>query len=164
MVASEHPELIEGRARLIAKDVLDSEEESEYGSIDNDGADPGEEDGSGLGEAGVIIGVTQSGTEEVEDVQRVMKYSSLSSYMLKPTYLLTQGFNENKKAEEKLFMHMRNFGARAEWRNGRISVSSYLDVNIRNDQYRLVNPIPFNCITGYIMDVDICDRSLKSLT
>ena len=38
MVASEHPEMIEGRQWLIAMDVLDSEEASEDGSIDNNGA------------------------------------------------------------------------------------------------------------------------------
>ena len=38
MVISEHLEVIEGRRRLIAMDVLDSEEEAEDGSIDNDGA------------------------------------------------------------------------------------------------------------------------------
>ena len=47
MVASEHPEVIERRRRLIATDVLDSEEASEYGSIDNYGADSYEEDDSG---------------------------------------------------------------------------------------------------------------------
>ena len=44
MVASEHPEGIEGRRRLIAADVLDSEEASEDGSIDNDGSASDEED------------------------------------------------------------------------------------------------------------------------
>ena len=34
MVASEYPEVIEGRRQLISTDVLDSEEESEDGSID----------------------------------------------------------------------------------------------------------------------------------
>ena len=38
MVVSEHPEVIEGRQRLIETYVLDSEEASDYGSIDNDGA------------------------------------------------------------------------------------------------------------------------------
>ena len=38
MVASEHPEVIEGRRRLIATDVPDSEESAEDGSIGNDGA------------------------------------------------------------------------------------------------------------------------------
>ena len=37
MVASEHPEVIEGRRRLIDMDFPDSEEASEDGSIDNDG-------------------------------------------------------------------------------------------------------------------------------
>ena len=39
MVASEHPDVIEGRRRLIATNVLYSEEASEDGSIDNYGAD-----------------------------------------------------------------------------------------------------------------------------
>ena len=47
MVASEHPEMIEGRRRLIAMDVPDSKEESDYVSIDNDGAASDEENESG---------------------------------------------------------------------------------------------------------------------
>ena len=38
MVASEHPEVIYGERWLIATYVLDSEETTEDGSIDNDGA------------------------------------------------------------------------------------------------------------------------------
>ena len=106
MVASGHPEFIEGRRRLVATDFIDSKEASEDGSIDNDGATSDEEDESGSGEAGVITCVTQSGTEEVEEVQRVVKSYSISSYMFKPTSLLTQGFNKNKKAQQKLFNHM----------------------------------------------------------
>ena len=106
---------------------------------------------------------TQSGTEEGEEVQRVVKYSSLSSYMLKPPSLLTQVFNKNKKSQNNLFNHMCNFGAREEWRNGRRSAGSYLDVDISNDQYRLVNPTPLKCITGYIMEDDIGDRYFKRL-
>ena len=92
MVASEHPEVIEGRRRLIATDVLDSEEAAEDSSVDNDGAASGEENESGLGEAGVITGVNQSVTEEAEEVQQVVKHYFISSYMLKPTSLLTHGF------------------------------------------------------------------------
>ena len=66
MVASEHPEVIEGRRRLIVLDILDSRESAEDGYIDNDGAASAEEDESGSGEACVRIGVTQSVTEEVE--------------------------------------------------------------------------------------------------
>ena len=122
-----------------------------------------QEDGSGSGEADVRTRVTQSGTVEVEEVQRVMKYSSLSSYMLKPPSLITQGFNKNKKAQEKLFKNMCNFGAREEWRNGIISVRSYLDVEISNDQYHLVNPNPLDYIEFYIMECDIGDRASKRL-
>ena len=96
-------------------------------------------------------------------MQRVVKYSSISSYLLKPTSLITQGFNKNKKAQEKLFKHMCNFGARSEWRNERRAVSYYLDVEISNYEYRLVNPTPLDCIVGYIMEDAIGDRALKRL-
>ena len=62
MVASKHPEMIEGRRQLIAMDIIDSEESAEDGSIDNDGAALDEEGDSGSGEADVIKGVTQPGT------------------------------------------------------------------------------------------------------
>ena len=58
---------------------------------------------------------------------------------------------------------MCNFGERVEWRNGRRAVSSYLDVDIKNDQYLLVNPTPLDCIKGYIMEDAIGDRDLKRL-
>ena len=90
MVASEKTEVIEGRRRLIATDVLDSDDAAENGSIDNDGDALDEEDESGLGEAYVRTCVTQSGTEEVEEVQRVVKYSSLLYYLLKTPSLPTQ--------------------------------------------------------------------------
>ena len=77
MVAKENPEVIEGRRRLIAVDVLDSEEAAEDASIDHDDAALDEEYGSGLLGAGV--------TEEVQDMQKALKSSSLSSYMLRPS-------------------------------------------------------------------------------
>ena len=58
MVASENPEVIEGSWWLITTDVLDYEEASEDGLIDNYGAALDEEDESGSGEAGVRTGVT----------------------------------------------------------------------------------------------------------
>ena len=100
MVASEYLEVIEGKRWLIATYVLDFEELDEDSSIHNYGTSSNEEYKSGSGEVDVRTCVTQSGTEEVEDVQRVVKYSSLFSYMLKPTYLLTKGFNKNKKSQE----------------------------------------------------------------
>ena len=47
MVASENPDVIEGRRWLIDMYVLDSEEEDYYGSTDNDGTYFDEEDDSG---------------------------------------------------------------------------------------------------------------------
>ena len=67
-------------------------------------------------------------------MQQVVKYSSLSPYMLKPPSLLTQGFEENKKAQENIFKNMCNLGARAEWGDGRRAASSYIDVDTREYQ------------------------------
>ena len=92
---------------MIAVDVPESEEAAEGASINNDDATLDEEDGSGLLGAGV--------TEEVGDMQKYLKSSSLSSYLLKPSHLLTQVFGNNMTAQEKLFKHICNFGARAEW-------------------------------------------------
>ena len=51
IVASENPEVIEGRRWLISTDVLDSEEAAEGGSVDNYGDASYEEDNIGSGEA-----------------------------------------------------------------------------------------------------------------
>ena len=90
MVSKENPEVIDGRRRLIAVDVLDSDEADDDASTVHDHADFDEEDGSGLAGAGVI--------EKVGDIQKSLKSSSLSSYMLKPSHLLTQGFGNNMTA------------------------------------------------------------------
>ena len=113
MVASENPEVIEEGLRLIATDVIDSEESSEDGSICNNGDSSDEEYDIGLGYAGVITGVTESGTKEVEEVNQDMEYSYLLSYMLKPTSLITQGFTDNNKSQENIFKRMCNFGAQS---------------------------------------------------
>ena len=132
-------------------DVLDYEEAAEGASIDHDGAASDEEDGSGLVGAGV--------TEEVEDIQKAFKSTSLSSYMLKPSHLLSQGFKKNRTAQENLFKHMCNFGAR----EGRRVVGSYIDVETTKYQCRLLNPTPLGCIAGYIMEGAVSDRALKRL-
>ena len=108
MVAKEHPKVIEGRRRLIAVDVLDSGESAENASIDHYSVTLEEDSGSGMLGSGV--------TEEVEYIQKAVKYSSIFSYMLEPSHLLTQSFENNRKEQEKLSKHICNFGARVEWR------------------------------------------------
>ena len=66
---------------MIAVDVLDSEEAAEDASIVHDDAAEIEEDGNGLVGGGL--------TEEVQDMQKALKSSSISSYILKPYFLLT---------------------------------------------------------------------------
>ena len=80
-----------------------------------------------------------------------MKYYYLSSYMLKPSFLLSTYFKENNMTQEEILKHM-------------LSVSSYIDVDTSKDQYRLLNPNPFNCITGYMIEYDVRDKYLKRLT
>ena len=92
MVAKDHPEVIEGRRRLISVGVLDSEEAAEDSSIVHDDAAEIEEDGSGL--VGGFL------TEEVQDMQKASKSSSLSYNILKPSFLLTQVFEKNRTAHE----------------------------------------------------------------
>ena len=96
-------------------------------------------------------------------MQKSLNYSSLLSYMLKPSKLLTQGFENNRTSQEKLFKYMCNFGSRAEWSKGRRVISSYLDVDTTKDQCCLLNPTPFDCITRYIMDYAVCERDLNRL-
>ena len=99
----------------------------------------------------------------MKEVQKIVKYSSLLSFMLKHTSLLTEGFKENKKSQEDLFKIMFNFGSLSVCRNGRRSVSSYIDVDTRKYQYRLLNPTPLECISGYIMEDSVGYRSLKRM-
>ena len=54
--------------------------------------------------------------EEVEDMHKAVKYSSISSFMLKPFCLPIQVFDNNSKAHKKLFKKMCNLGTRVEWR------------------------------------------------
>ena len=90
-----------------------------------------EEDESGLGEAGLSTGVTESGTKEAEEVQWTVQSASILSYMLKPPSFLTQGFRDNNKAQENILKHMCDFGAWEDWRSGKRSISSYIGVETR---------------------------------
>ena len=58
---------------------------------------------------------------------------------------------------------MCNFGARSVWSNGRIAVSSYLDVETIKYQYHLIIPTALYCILGYIMEDYFGDWDLKRL-
>ena len=151
MLAKEHLEIIEGRQWFIAMGVLDYEEEYQDASIYHYGSDSNEEDGSGL--VGEVV------IEVVED----MKYYYLLSYMLKPSHLLTHGFDNNITAQDKLFKCMCNFGAQAEWKEGRIVFSSYVDVETTKDQCCLLNTKHLDYIIGYTMEDAVGDKDLKRM-
>ena len=96
-------------------------------------------------------------------MRKAMKSYSLLSYILKPSHLLTQGFNKNRAAREKLFKQMCNFGARAELSEGVLVVIYYLDVETTKYQYFLLNPTPLECIAGYRMESAVVGRALNRL-
>ena len=83
------------------------------------------------GGAGVITGVNGVVTKDVEEVQQAVKFSSLSYFMLKSPSLLAQVSRYDKRSQDNLCNRMCNLGDQAMWRNGRIAVSSYIDVETR---------------------------------
>ena len=83
--------------------------------------------------------------------------------MLKPSHLLTQVFDKNKRAQEKRSNHICNFESQGKWREGRSVVSYYLDIETTKNQFRLLNPTPLDCIAGYIMEDAVGGRYLKRL-
>ena len=62
---------------MIVIDVIYTDEASDYGMVEDDVANLGEENESGFVEVGVSTGVTEPGTKEVEVVQQDVKYASL---------------------------------------------------------------------------------------
>ena len=130
MVASENPELIEGRHRLIFTHILDHGDDAEYYDIDDYGAESDEEDDNGSGGAGVSTCETKSATKEVEEVHQCMKYGSISYYIFKPPSFLAHGFKDNNKTQDMIFNHICDFEAREGWRRSRRAVSSYLGFEI----------------------------------
>ena len=94
-------------------------------------------------------------------MHKALKSSSLLSYMLKPSHLLTHVLGENRTLQENISKHMCNFGSRVEWREGRIVVSYYLDVDTTKYQCRLLNTTPLDCITGYIIDEEAASENAE---
>ena len=127
---------------MISKEIPDPEDSAEDSSNDDDVADSDEEDVIGSGEAGVRKVVNEVGGKEVEYVQQAVKYSSLSYYIMKLSFLITQVFKENNKARENLFSHMFDFGDKVEQMNGIRAVSYYIDVGTIKYQYCLTNSPP----------------------
>ena len=96
-------------------------------------------------------------------MQKALISSSILFYMLKPSHLITWGFENNMMAQEKLFKCMCNFGTIENWREGISVVSPYLDVETTKDQCRLLNPTFLDCIAVYITEDYVSNRDLKRL-
>ena len=111
----------------------------------------------------MITGVTKVLTKDVKEVNHAVKSFSVFPYMLKPYYVLTQQFKENKKAQDKLFNHICDVESRSVWGGGRRTISSYLDIDVRKYQYCLFNIAPLDDITGYIMKDSVGDSCFNRL-
>ena len=62
-----------------------------------------------------------------------------------------------------LFHHMTDYTARKHFKSHTITSSSYLDVDITDDQIDLLHPSALDCISGYIMDGLVGRNSKKRL-
>ena len=58
---------------------------------------------------------------------------------------------------------MCDLESQSEWREKIRVVGSYLDVESTKDQFRILNPTPLDCNTGYILEDTFGDRDLKRL-
>ena len=97
-------------------------------------------------------------------MHQAVKDASRLSYLLKPPSFPTQLFKENNKSHLNIFKHMCHFAEWSKCRIRRISVSSYIDVDIRKYQEHLLNPNTFDCITGYNIEYSVGDRALNNLS
>ena len=91
-------------------DIVEPEEASQYGVVGDDGANLDKEDQVGSGDMGAIRDV-DAAKIYTEESQKAVKDTYLLYYMTKPPSFITQGFKENKKAQNRLFKHMCNFAA-----------------------------------------------------
>ena len=83
--------------------------------------------------------------------------------MLKTPSFLTEGFKDINKAQEKIFKNVCDFVACIAWRSKRIASRYYINVDTIECQEHLLNPIPLECITGYIMEDAVGDRNLNNM-
>ena len=98
----------------------------------------------------------QEDEEVVEDdavgnVNKGLLQSGLQYFCLIPVNLMVQDLRTNQKAQEKLFRHMCNVGAREKWEGGARRVSDALDVTVTAYNHNILNPSPLDTTIGYIM-------------
>eukprot|EP00957_Ditylum_brightwellii_P052178 3955733-Ditylum_brightwellii.AAC.1 len=62
----------------------------------------------------------------------------------------------------ELLNHMTNFVTREHWNKAKVHTSTYLDVAVSAEQDRLFNPMPVDCIAGYIISQSIGPAATKN--
>ena len=164
MVTRKHTKVIEGRRLFNSTGVHEPDETAKDGVIDNYGCDQDEQDESGSGDVGVTTGVSESETNEVEEVHHSLKYPSILTYMLKHPSFITQGFKQNMKSQQKIFGNMCDFGSHIKWRRNIRAIIYYIDVETRKYQERLINPTSLYFITGQITEYTAGHKSSKNVT
>ena len=110
--------------------------------------------------------------EDVDDTREgggggaAQNFKTLHSFMLKPPTLISNFPDTQTKTKdadqhrEKLFRHMANMAVRSEWKTKRRKVSDWLNCEVTEDNYNLLNPRPVDIITGFIMQ-DIKGEGVK---
>eukprot|EP00957_Ditylum_brightwellii_P067523 5126176-Ditylum_brightwellii.AAC.1 len=64
----------------------------------------------------------------------------------------------------ELLNHMTNFITQEHWNKTKVHTSTYLDIVVSAEQARLSNPMPVDCIAGYIISQSIGTVATKKLS
>jgi hypothetical protein len=95
----------------------------------------------------VIIRVEEELSEEQIDSTPVDNFCSW-----KPSHLLTKykKHSADKNVQKEFFHHITNYVSKKNWKEDRIKVSDYLDVEMTNDQKTLLKPTMKDVLLGFI--------------
>jgi len=89
----------------------------------------------------------------VQDTSEDTRQTDLTLFLLLPPSLLREHKNDRANIEisYKLFKHLTNYVAHKHWKDDVVKVSDCHDVEVLEDQLKLFNPRPIDCIGGFIM-------------
>ena len=146
-VVKEHPDVIVGTRRAT---VLVDGDNSDDAETHNDRSD-------------TLIDLTLENRNEGTTTAQ-----GLNSFMLLPPSLLKEIKEaktnvETVSAQEKLFKHVVKFRNRMNYDKTKISVSDHLNVEVSEDQQRLLNPTVLDTVAGFLLKDAQGDGAKKRL-
>ena len=141
--AQAHPEVIVGTR---VDTITINDENGDTAAPNNDDSD-----------ADVILVETPTNTSSPQNqIVQTNANHQLNSFMLLPPSFL-KAIKEAKtnlqkvSVQEKLFAHTVQFQNRTNYDKAKVSVSDYLDVEVTNNQQRLLNPTVLDTVAGFIL-------------